>query len=449
MTMAHPAVRRRLRAGMCAAFLCMTAVAATLHHQFVSTSDRSARLESAGNLGRALAKGILDDSVAEPAVYKSICKRVISSSPSILAVRICGTKSQVLGEAGPEYGGLDHLSASPSNSSSIQVMDKDWKIKDSGQQVSRVDVSVPGIPGVREPCQMSMAVASIGKPWTSTFWSFVGWYGGACLLIAAAAWVAIHRSVFVPLEVLARIGKDGVEEASATTLANRTDEWGAIARSLGAIRREMNEWREHASRTERRLESRLAAQTREILRDLKRFQREAWVDALTGVKNRRLLEEKLPEVFSAQRAAGQDLAIAMIDLDNFKKLNDSQGHQAGDTVLKFAGELFRQCLRGHDIAVRYGGDEFILILPGLSAKEAFALIRRISALFVQRAKTLTNTPTPIAFTTGIASLENNEPRSPAELLACADHALYQAKKSGRGRARICEPSHRTASVRMS
>lgn len=443
MLTAQPAVRRRLRAGICFSFLFLAVVAGLLHHQLVSKNNTRARIEAVEDLGLALAKGMLDDNVADPVVYSGICKRIMTNASDVLAVRIWGKDEDILGEAGLQIGGLDHL---------IRPFDKDnpdlvppessWKSVSSGQQVMRVDISVPGLPGVRPRCQMAMAVCSTSRPWTAMFWSFVGWYGGACLLIAAAAWVAIHRSVFLPLEALAGLGAERVERDSTSTLANRQDEWGAIARSLTAIRREMMEWREHANRTERRLESRLASQTREILRDLKRFQREAWVDALTGVKNRRLLEEKLPEVFSAQRTAGQDLTIAMIDLDNFKKLNDTHGHQAGDTVLKFAGELLRQCLRGHDIAVRYGGDEFVLILPGLSAKEAFALVRRISALFTQRAKMLAQIEVPVAFTAGIASLENNDPRTPAELLACADHALYQAKKSGRGRARICEPSHR-------
>ena len=443
MSTAQPAVRRRLRAGICVAFLFLAVVAGILHHQLVSRNNTLTHHQAIENLGLALAKGMLDDNVADPVVYSGICKRIMTNSPDVIAVRMWSRKNEILGEAGLQIGGLDHL-ARPLDpeDSNRSFAERTCTSIPSGHRVSRIDVAVPGLPGVRSRCHLAMAVIAGVQPWTAMFWSFVGWYGGACLLIAAAAWVAIHRSVFMPLEALAGLHDERVEQDSTSSLANRHDEWGAIARSLRAIRREMMEWREHANRTERRLESRLASQTREILRDLKRFQREAWVDALTGVKNRRLLEEKLPEVFAAQRSAGQDLTIAMIDLDNFKKLNDTHGHQAGDTVLKFAGELLRQCLRSHDIAVRYGGDEFVLILPGLSAKEAFALVRRISALFTQRAKMMAQIEIPVGFTTGIASLDNNDPRTPAELLACADHALYQAKKSGRGRARICEPSHR-------
>jgi len=443
----RPAVKSRLQAGFCASFFLLAVVAACLHHFIVSGNERDSRLEATGRLGLALARGILDDNLPAPAVYASICRRIAGSSSDILAVRMWSTKGEVLGDSGLQLDGLDHLTSPPFGAQGGLVSTRqvpDWKAAAAKTPASRVDVSIPGIPGIRPPCSLALAVAGARPTWTAAFWSFVGWYGGACLLIGAGAWVAIHRSIFAPLEALAGTSADTGDSGTTSTLTDRQDEWGMIARSLSAIRREMLEWRDHANRTERRLESRLASQTREILRDLKRFQREAWIDALTGVKNRRLLEEKLPEVFAAQRAAGHDLAIAMIDLDNFKKLNDSCGHQAGDAILKFAGELFRQCLRGHDIAVRYGGDEFVLILPGLSAKEAYALVRRISTLFVQRAKTMAEVQVPIGFTTGIASLENNEPRTPADLLACADHALYQAKKSGRGRARICEPSHRGA-----
>lgn len=443
----RPAVKTRLRAGLCASFLLLAVVAGCLHHYIVSGNERAARLDATGRIGLALAKGILDDNVPAPVIYENICKRIVKSSAEVLAVRMWNSKGEVLSETGLEIDGLDHLTAPTIGAQGGPISQKqipDWKAAGAKTLMSRVDISIPGLPGIRPPCSLALAVSGARTAWTGAFWSFVGWYGGACLLIAAGAWVAIHRSIFAPLEALAGTGAEGGDTAPASTLTERHDEWGMIARSLSAIRREMLEWRDHANRTERRLESRLAAQTREILRDLKRFQREAWIDVLTGVKNRRLLEEKLPEVFAAQRAAGHDLSIAMIDLDNFKKLNDSCGHQAGDAVLKFAGELFRQCLRGHDIAVRYGGDEFVLILPGLSAKEAYSLVRRISTLFVQRAKAMSEVQIPVGFTTGIASLENNEPRTPADLLACADHALYQAKKSGRGRARICEPSHRGA-----
>ncbi|HWL95659.1 MAG TPA: GGDEF domain-containing protein, partial [Phycisphaerae bacterium] len=173
-----------------------------------------------------------------------------------------------------------------------------------------------------------------------------------------------------------------------------------------------------------------------IMRDLTRVRKEAWIDPLTGIHNRRFLEEKYPEMYETQRAAGRDLSLVMIDLDNFKRLNDTKGHAAGDSVLAFVGDLLRQCLRGDDCAVRYGGDEFVVILPGVCADNAKILAERLLSLFNQHAKTMFSGEASVSMTAGIAGMRQNEPRSASELLACADDALLAAKQAGKKRARL-------------
>lgn len=229
-------------------------------------------------------------------------------------------------------------------------------------------------------------------------------------------------------------GKVGDARVSPTT---RQDELGAIARCILELYGRANKFQEQAHRIERSLDSRVADETRRIQLDMKKIEREAWRDPLTGVNNRRMLDEKFDAIFEAQKRAGGDLSVIMFDIDHFKTLNDTLGHQAGDELLTFTGELIRQCLRADDSAVRYGGDEFMLILPGVPVEQAQTVAGRVIALFSQRAKLLEVSPKP-SMSAGVASQLNNVPNTAKEIIDLADRALYQAKQSGKNTVRICQ-----------
>jgi diguanylate cyclase (GGDEF)-like protein len=155
-------------------------------------------------------------------------------------------------------------------------------------------------------------------------------------------------------------------------------------------------------------------------------------DPLTGLYNRRHMEASLErEELRAKRRA-LPVAIIMLDIDHFKRLNDAHGHEAGDVVLRELAGLVRRCIRGEDIACRYGGEEFILILPEapleIAQRRAEEIRLRGSELHVQyRDKVLT-----ITLSLGVAAFPQHaaDVRSVVRL---ADDALYQAKKSGRNR----------------
>lgn len=264
---------------------------------------------------------------------------------------------------------------------------------------------------------------------------------GSLAAVVCIAFVLLIRwlrgNVLRPMGALRRLASTAHLETDAE-LAARSDELGELARAMSELREETAVWREHAWRIERRMDSRIAEETMSISRDLKQIQREIWIDPLTGVKNRRLMQERLPAIFEAQRAAKKDLTIVMLDLDYFKQLNDAQGHTAGDEILAFAGELLRQCTREEDLVIRYGGDEFAMILPGMQVKASVILVERILALFRQRARVMTRLDPPPGMTAGIASLQANHPANYYELLKMADQALYAAKRGGRGRVKMCE-----------
>ena len=157
---------------------------------------------------------------------------------------------------------------------------------------------------------------------------------------------------------------------------------------------------------------------------LHRVQALAHQDALTGVLNRRALELRLEEAQRHCLATHEPCALLLLDLDWFKQLNDTRGHQAGDDALRTVGALLRDCLRPTDAVARFGGDEFVVLLPGCRRDTAAPIASRIGQQARARG---------LSLSMGVASWPEDCPQ-PSTLLATADSLLYAAKRAGRGRA---------------
>jgi len=187
----------------------------------------------------------------------------------------------------------------------------------------------------------------------------------------------------------------------------------------------------------RTLESRLTHSTTEISRlqeDLEHLRREAMTDALTGIANRRQFDKVL--TVSSQEAVnvGAPLSLIMIDIDHFKKFNDTHGHQMGDQVLKLLATVLSDTVKGQDTPARYGGEEFAIILPdtGLNGAESLANTIR-ERICAKRVVNRVNGDDlgKITVSAGAATFNSNE--SIDDFVARADQALYLAKRNGRDR----------------
>lgn len=162
-------------------------------------------------------------------------------------------------------------------------------------------------------------------------------------------------------------------------------------------------------------------------------------DPLTGLYNRRHFNAVFHQMFSESERHQTDLACMMIDLDKFKTINDKLGHQAGDRVLVLVSESLRQVLRASDVAARYGGDEFVVLLPRASSDEASVSAKRIRQAF--RDMIMTRFPEGRAATLsiGLASRCQGHPSTYDALLRMADDALYQSKTAGGDRIMVVQP----------
>jgi len=161
-------------------------------------------------------------------------------------------------------------------------------------------------------------------------------------------------------------------------------------------------------------------------------ERQALIDGLTGLANRRQCEETLDDELARIERFGGSLAVVVADLDWFKDVNDRHGHPAGDAVLREFAVLLQDTVRDVDLAGRWGGEEFVLVLPGTDLIGGAQLAERIrSALAAQVVLAVDGTPIPVTASFGVAATP--PARTASELFAAADAALYHAKRAGKNR----------------
>ena len=167
--------------------------------------------------------------------------------------------------------------------------------------------------------------------------------------------------------------------------------------------------------------------TRERLTEnLTELTRIATVDAVTGLFNRRYFEGRLEAEVQRARRQQQELALLMIDIDDFKRINDTWGHLEGDRALRDVADLLRSGVRIFDVCARFGGEEFVIVMPGATAQIAMHVAERIRRQVEQHSA---HEPLPVTVSIGIGMLAQHA--SEDDLVASADRALIAAKTAGK------------------
>ncbi|MBI4446990.1 MAG: diguanylate cyclase [Acidobacteria bacterium] len=196
---------------------------------------------------------------------------------------------------------------------------------------------------------------------------------------------------------------------------------------LAIFQRQRKIWSEHELKKFQFLseQSSLSLEHAGLLNEL---ESKARTDGLTGLFNHRYFHDRMEEEISRARRKHYGLSVVMLDVDHFKSINDTWGHRAGDEVLRRVASLLRSTTRQMDVTARYGGDEFVLVLPETNADQAQVLFKRI----LQHFRQLDFGEIKASLSVGIASYPEHG-QTVAGLIDAADRALYQAKSTGRDR----------------
>lgn len=197
----------------------------------------------------------------------------------------------------------------------------------------------------------------------------------------------------------------------------------------------MLSWRIRESDEER---MRGVAREKQQVQALESLSKQATRDALTGLFNRRHLDKSLRNELSHARQAGTTVGILMLDVDHFKKINDRYGHKAGDLVLQALARLLKKSVRAADIVCRYGGEEFVIILPGVSLSTLSRSAEEIRAKCQAMRVTYLDQEIQATISLG-AVLYPQHGAHAEELIVHADQALYRSKEQGRNRMTIYLP----------
>lgn len=258
--------------------------------------------------------------------------------------------------------------------------------------------------------------------------------GVGVILVAAIVLLGflLVRRFTAPIESLANsMTRFAAGELTVRSAIDRVDEIGRLAKAFNLMAAQHQQTHEGMARFNAELEERVASRTQQLREIASR-------EPLTGLYNRRHFNEVLQRRFAEAVRYESELSCIMIDLDGFKIANDAYGHQVGDDMLVLTASTILSQLRTADLAARYGGDEFIILLPQTDARRAEVLADRIMQKF-NREMDKRYPRATVSMSMGIGSLRELQPMETEELVRAADNAMYRAKAEGKNR--IVGPLH--------
>ena len=370
---------------------------------------------------RALADG--DRSIARKLVREFIQNR------GVRFAALVGADGQVLGQAQRDAGtfsGMVNLPVTVSDTrqagDDILAIARPVVLRDVPGQKNRL------VGAVRLVVDTSGTTATVAR--IQHRMSTIGVTVVLCTL--PLSYLLIWRTMVKPIRRLAgvarRLGR-GEFDARSDIVGN--DEIGELANAFDMMAGDVSAMRDELVATNESLEHTVADRTRELRDSLARLKTMADTDHLTGLANRRCFAALLERYFSEACRYGFDLTCCMCDLDHYKQLNDTLGHQVGDKLLLAAADVIRATLRSSDIAARYGGDEFVLLLPHTSVARGLAVAQRIRRELISPEFSSEGAGCVVTMSIGISSISADHPANADTLVAMADRALYLAKDLGK------------------
>lgn len=250
----------------------------------------------------------------------------------------------------------------------------------------------------------------------------------------------IVRNVIRPLRQIREAASSiARNEPEVRVSLRRNDEIGELAESFNVMADQIATTHKKLTQLNIELEDRVFKRTQALEDANQRLREMAARDSLTGLYNRRHFNDLLNQLFAESSRYDTNLTCVMIDLDNFKHVNDSLGHQAGDDLLRLTSNVIQRSVREADVPIRYGGDEFCVLMPQTSPDEARTSAERILESFLADVERDMPSASIATLSIGLASRQGREPRSADALVQLADEALYLAKAGGKNRITVVQP----------
>jgi diguanylate cyclase (GGDEF)-like protein len=408
-------------------------------HVVLAQSKRQAR-DMAKTLAKAAAGAIED---RDRATLLAIAEAIVPDT-DLSYLLFTDMAGELLASRQQGAGNITHLMLEDGRRVSVDPINRP-RLSFQGDLGPRIDVVYPveattisavGADGPRPivgyvRLGVSMEASSIGLAVLAR--NVVGLAVGITLLMVPVGYEVV-RNLVGPLRQIGEAARAfSIGKLDARVPLKRRDEIGELAGAFNGMADNLAGSHNRLIKLNTELEDRVLQRTEALGEANKRLQETASRDSLTGLYNRRHFNELLERLFAESSRYQTDLTCMMIDLDNFKRVNDSLGHHAGDLLLKMTAEVLLACIRESDLAVRYGGDEFVVLLPRTSPGDARASAKRILDVFT---KTLTERmpeASIVSLSIGLASREEDRPPEPMHLVQLADEALYLAKAGGKNR----------------
>jgi diguanylate cyclase (GGDEF)-like protein len=186
---------------------------------------------------------------------------------------------------------------------------------------------------------------------------------------------------------------------------------------------------------------------KELVESNKRLEMLSITDGLTKLFNHRHFQDELARAFEESQRYQRPLSLAIVDLDFFKKVNDTYGHAVGDEVLKAVSHIFQDSIRSTDLAARYGGEEFAVMMPETELGDAITFAEKIRTMIASTPIQTAAGPVSATVSIGVSSIPHTTIRLAKELVVAADKALYRAKKRGRNQVQAEKRRDTTRSTR--
>lgn len=263
------------------------------------------------------------------------------------------------------------------------------------------------------------------------------WFGaltlGAVALVMLGAAVALSARISKPLVEIA----EAVSQIEGGAFGVRVPHEGAD--EVGVLSTAINRMTKRLANYDAMNVERIKRLNIGLERANRRLEQLATTDSLTGLWNRRIFFERLEQEITRTQRSGDSLSLVLIDLDHFKNVNDTMGHQAGDEVLRRVGGLLQIAIRKSDVAARYGGEEMAIILPSADKEGALHLAESIRLLVAAECIAVGDLSLNVTASMGVATTADLAEPDAASLVEIADLALYRAKHGGRNRVEAATP----------